>query len=183
VHPGWPQCCTAGAASAELELRPARTHDLRIGRAICSCGLARILLIPCVIASQRLARRGGGSRPRADSLRTRTAAPVRTDRDCPDRDGREYQLGNPPLGCERSRGSSGTEQGSRRRRRAHSTGVQATLRLLRRFVPGMSSIAVAIGCQTAFGAPLKRKQWSANEPLSDVPSTMLCRSREAAQSP
>ena len=34
------------------------------------CGLARILLVSCVIASQHLARRGGGSRARADSLRT-----------------------------------------------------------------------------------------------------------------
>jgi hypothetical protein len=46
--------------------RRARTDDLRIKRAIWVCGLARILLISCVIASQRLARRGGGSHARAD---------------------------------------------------------------------------------------------------------------------
>ena len=34
------------------------------------CALARILLISCVISSQRFARRGGGARARADSLRT-----------------------------------------------------------------------------------------------------------------
>ena len=34
------------------------------------CGLVRILLISCVIASQLFARCGGGSRARADSLRT-----------------------------------------------------------------------------------------------------------------
>jgi hypothetical protein len=34
------------------------------------CALARILLISCVITSQRFARGGGGSRARADSLRT-----------------------------------------------------------------------------------------------------------------
>ena len=50
--------------------RRARTEDLRIKRAIWVCGLTRILLISCVIASQRLARRGGRSRARADSLRT-----------------------------------------------------------------------------------------------------------------
>jgi hypothetical protein len=50
--------------------RRARTDDLRIKRAISVCGLVRILLISCVIASQQLARRGGGSRARADSLRT-----------------------------------------------------------------------------------------------------------------
>ena len=43
---------------------------LWIKRAISVCGLARILLVSCVIASQHLARRGGGSRARADSLRT-----------------------------------------------------------------------------------------------------------------
>ena len=50
--------------------RRARTDDLRIKRAISVCGLVRILLISCVIASQLFARRGGGSRARADSLRT-----------------------------------------------------------------------------------------------------------------
>jgi hypothetical protein len=39
-------------------------------RAICVCGQTRILLISCVIDSQRIARRGDGSRARADSLRT-----------------------------------------------------------------------------------------------------------------
>jgi hypothetical protein len=39
-------------------------------RAFCVCGLARILLIPCVIVSHRLARCAGGSRARADFLRT-----------------------------------------------------------------------------------------------------------------
>ena len=50
--------------------RRARTDDPRIKRAISVCGLVRILLISCVIAFQQLARRGGGSRARADSLRT-----------------------------------------------------------------------------------------------------------------
>ena len=50
--------------------RRARTDDLRIKRAISVCGQVRILLISCVIASQLFARRGGGSRARADSLRT-----------------------------------------------------------------------------------------------------------------
>src|SRR5450759_255065 len=50
--------------------RRARTDDLRIKRAISVCALARILLISCVITSQRFARGGGGSRARADSLRT-----------------------------------------------------------------------------------------------------------------
>jgi len=45
-------------------------HDLRIKRAFWVCGLARILLISCVISSQRSARRGGGAHARADSLRT-----------------------------------------------------------------------------------------------------------------
>jgi len=50
--------------------RRARTDDLRIKRAIWVCALARILLISCVITSQRFARGGGGSRAHADSLRT-----------------------------------------------------------------------------------------------------------------
>jgi hypothetical protein len=45
-------------------------EEPRIKRAIWACGLARILLIPCVITSQPLARHRGGSRARADSLRT-----------------------------------------------------------------------------------------------------------------
>jgi len=50
--------------------RRARTDDLRIKRAFWVCGLVRILLISCVIVSQLFARHGGGSRARADSLRT-----------------------------------------------------------------------------------------------------------------
>ena len=50
--------------------RRARTDDLRIKRAIWVCGLTRILLVSCVIASQLFARGVGGSRARADSLRT-----------------------------------------------------------------------------------------------------------------
>src|SRR5665647_3729455 len=54
-----------------VDLEPT-TYGL-IERAFCVCGLARILLNSCVIASQNLARRGGGSRARADYLRTATA--------------------------------------------------------------------------------------------------------------
>jgi len=60
----------ASPPSSCLGGRRARTEDLRIKRAISVCGLVRILLISCVIASQLFARRGGGSRTRADSLRT-----------------------------------------------------------------------------------------------------------------
>src|SRR5665647_978727 len=60
----------ASPPSSCLGGRRARTEDLRIKRAFWVCGLVRILLISCVIASQLFARHGGGSRARADSLRT-----------------------------------------------------------------------------------------------------------------
>jgi hypothetical protein len=59
----------AGDADGNARLST-QTDDLRIKRAFWVCGLVRILLISCVIASQPFARHGGGSRARADSLRT-----------------------------------------------------------------------------------------------------------------
>ena len=88
--------------------RRARTDDLRIKRAIWVCGLTRILLISCVIASQRLARRGGRSRARADSLRTLSVFHWlrRVSRRCPRRI---------PQACDPSRRSSPPVPALRRR--------------------------------------------------------------------